>query len=190
MNHPYFPNLQKKFNKKKILNHQQVSIQSYLSYLKQNAVIVSVVVVGLCLTLMLIVSQTGKSTDFLIGSISSVVFLFLPLGAVVIYWVKKKKYAYISGIKSTQTEAKQMQCAKVKLWVLWGKSEIGIMGVWLFSDTGEKYLYIYPHTCKDKKLLTLFPDSTVRQKIKATFENQYIRFFCYQGTDIIQGFVE
>ena len=88
------------------------------------------------------------------------------------------------------TEPKQMRCAKVKLWIHRGKACIAVVGVWLFSDTGEKYLYIYPQKCHDRVLLTLFPENKVRRQIKAIFRNRFIRFSCYEGTNVIQCFVE
>ena len=33
-------------------------------------------------------------------------------------------------------------------------------------------------------------NNTVRKQIKATFLNRFIRFSCYEGTNIIQGFIE
>ena len=192
MNHPYHNDIQEKFSKKKILAHQQEAIQRHVDYLKEQAVIVGVIM-GICSFALILVAWLAEEdlTTRLILTAIYIGLLLIPLCPAAIYWSGKKKYAYIFNIGAPKAEAKQIQCAKVKLWSCRGKFCVDIMGVWLFSDTGEKYLYIYPRPCRDKKyLLGFFADNSVRKQIKATFLNRFIRFSCYEGTDLIYKFEE
>ncbi len=190
MNHPYYPNPQEKFSKKKILANQQSYIKGYLSNLKSQAIIVGVVIGILILFSLLIVLLDRDSQTSLVMAVFSAFCLLLAACATAIYLIQKRKYGYILRVPSPKTLPTHMHCAKVKIWVFRGKYAIDIMGVWLFSDTGEKYLYIYPQNCRDKKTLTIFPDNTVRKQIKTTFQNRFLRFWYYEGTDLIYKFEE
>ncbi len=190
VNHPYYPNPQEKFCKKKILSNQQGYIAGYLYNLKNQAVIMGVLMSILILVSLLIVLLDRNGQTLLAMAVFSAFCLLLVACAVVIYLIKKRKYGYILGVRSPQTLPTHMRCVKVKLWVFRGKYAIDIMGVWLFSDTGEKYLYIYPQNCRDKKALTIFPDNAVRKQIKATFQDRFLRFWYYEGTDLIYKFEE
>ena len=190
MNHPYFPDLHQKFNKKKILASQQGYMQGYLSQIKETAIVISVALGFVFLGSLVVWLKNGDLTEFLFLTALSAAIQLLPLCYAIFYWREKRKYSYILHIESPKTEPMQMQCAKVKLWVIREKFSIDIMAVWLFSSNGEKYLYIYPRGCRDKKVLTIFPESRVRNQIKSTFRNRFIRFSCYEGTNIIQSFVE
>jgi hypothetical protein len=191
MNHPYYNDIQVKFSKKKILAHQQAAITGHVSCLRDQAVSVSVVmgIVSLALIMIAWLAEDEPTVRIILTAIS-VAFFMIPLCPATIYWVEKKKYAFILDIESPKTQPGQMRCVQVKLWISRGKSGIGVIGVWLVSDTGEKYLYIYPHKCLDKVILTLFPENKVRKQIKAIFTGQFVRFSCYEGTNIIQGFTE
>ena len=192
MNHPYYNDIHEKFGKKKILAHQQEAIQRHVACLKEQAVIVGVIM-GICSLALILIAWTAEeelTTRFVLTAIG-LALLLIPLCPAAIYWSEKKKYAYILNIRTPKTEPKQMRCAKVKIWSSRGKFHVGIMGIWLVSDTGETYLYIYPRACRDETyLLGFFADNTVRKQIKATFRNRFIRFSCYAGTNIIQGFIE
>lgn len=190
MNHPYFPDPHQKFNKKKILASQQGYMQGYLSQIKETSIVISVVFGFFFLGSLAVWLKNGDLTEFLVLSAVSAALQLFPLCNAIFYWIENRKYSYILHIESPKTESKQMQCAKVKLWTIRGKFSIDIMAVWLFSSTGEKYLYIYPRGCRDKKVLTLFPESRIRNQIRSTFQNRFIRFSCYEGTNIIQSFVE
>ena len=192
MNHPYHNDVQEKFSKKKILRHQQEAIQRHVASLKEQAVIVGVIM-GICSLVLILVawSAEGNLTTRLILTAIGIALLLVPLCPAAIYWSGKKKYAYILNIETPKTEPKQMRCAKVKIWASRGKFYVDIMGVWLVSETGETYLYLYPRTCRDETyLLGFFADNTVRKQIKATFLNHFVRFSCYEDTNIIQGFTE
>ena len=192
MNHPYHNDVQEKFSKKKILSHQQEAIQRHVASLKEQAVIVGVIM-GICSLVLILVawSAEGNLTTRLILTAIGIALLLVPLCPAAIYWSGKKKYAYILNIETPKTEPKQMRCAKVKIWASRGKFYVDIMGVWLVSETGETYLYLYPRTCRDETyLLGFFADNTVRKQIKATFLNHFVRFSCYEDTNIIQGFTE
>ena len=191
MNHPYYNNIEGKFGKKKILAKQQDAMQRHMAYLKEQAVIAGGIG-GICSLILILVawSAEGDLTTRLLLTAIGIAFLLCSLCPAVIYWSGKNKYAYILDIRTPMTEPKQMRCAKVKLWIQRDKAYIAVVGVWLFSDTGEKYLYIYPQKCHDRVLLTLFPENKVRRQIKATFRNRFIRFSCYEGTNVIQCFVE
>ncbi len=191
MNHPYYNDIHEKFGKKKILANQQDSIKRQVSYWKDLAAILGVAfgIIALALIVTVWLTEDDLMTRLIITAIGAVILL-VPLCPAIVYWIKKKQYAYIMDIESPKTKPKHMHCAMVKLWISRGKDGIGIVGVWLFSDTGEKYLYIYPHKCHDRVFLTLFPENKVRQQIKTTFRNRFIRFSCYEGTNIIQSFIE
>ena len=192
MNHPYHDDISQKFSRKQILSHQQKAIQRHVAYLKEQAVIVSIIMGFCALVLILVVwSAEGDLTTRLIAAAIGIALLLIPLWPAAIYWSGKKKYAYIQNIQSLHIEPKQMQCAKVKIWASREKFCVDIMGVWLVSESGESYLYLYPRPCRDETyLLGIFADNTVRKQIKSTFHNRYIRFSCYEGTNIIQGFIE
>lgn len=191
MNHPYYRDLHEKFGKKKILAYQQDSIKGQVAYWKDQAIILSVAlgIVSLALLISIWLTEDDLKVCLLVSAVC-VGILLVPLCPAVIYWIQKKKYAYVMAIASPKTEPKQMHCVRVKLWIRRAKDGVGIVGVWLFSDTGEKYLYIYPHKCHDRVILTLFPENKVRKQIKASFLHRYIRFSCYEGTNIIHSFVE
>ena len=192
MNHPYHNDIHDKFNNRKILAHQQDAIQKHVACLKEQAVIVGVIM-GICALALILVAWSAEEalTTRLILTAIGMALLLIPLIPATIYWSEKKKYAYILNIETPKTEPKQMRCAKVKLWSSRGNFYVDIMGVWLVSDTGETYLYLYPRPCRDETyLLGFFADNTVRKQIKATFRNCFIRFSCYEGTNIIQGFME
>ena len=192
MNHPYHNDIHEKFSKKKILDHQQEAIQRHLADLKEQAVIVGVIM-GICSLALILVAWSAEEelTTRLILTAIGITLLLIPLIPAALYWRGKKKYAYILIIETPKTQPKQMQCAKVKLWSYRGKFYVDIMGVWLISDTGETYLYLYPRPCRDKvHLLGFFADNTVRKQIKATFDNRFIRFSCYEGTNLIHKFEE
>ena len=191
MNHPYYKDIHEKFGKKKILAYQQDSIRGQVSYWKEQAIILSVAlgIASLALLICTWLTEDDRKVCLLVSAICAGVLL-VPLCPAVMFWTQKKKYAYILGIESPKTEPKQMHCTKVKLWIKGGKDGVGVVGVWLFSDTGDKYLYIYPHKCHDRVMLTLFPENKVRKQIKATFTGRFVRFSCYEGTNVIQGFSE
>ena len=192
MNHPYHNDIHDKFNNRKILAHQQDAIQKHVACLKEQAVIVGVIM-GICALALILVAWSAEEalTTRLVLTAIGMALLLIPLIPAAIYWSEKKKYAYILNIETPKTEPKQMRCAKVKLWSSRGNFYVDIMGVWLVSDTGETYLYLYPRPCRDETyLLGFFADNTVRKQIKATFRNRFIRFSCYEGTNIIQGFIE
>lgn len=191
MNHPYYKNLHEKFGKKKILAYQQDSIKGQVSYWKDQAIILSVAlgIASLALLVCIWLTEDNLKVCFLVSA-ACVGILLVPLCPAIMYWIQKKKYSYIWGIESPKIEPKQMHCTKVKLWIRRAKDGVGVVGVWLFSESGDKYLYIYPHKCHDRVILTLFPENKVRKQIIATFHNRYIRFSCYEGTNIIQSFVE
>ncbi len=191
MNHPYYPNPQEKFSKKKILANQQGYIKGQVDSWKEQAIILSVAlgIMALALIVTIWLTEDDLMTRLLITAIGAAILL-VPLCPAVIYWIQKKKYAYIIDLESPKTLPTHMRCVKVKLWVFRGKYAIGITGVWLFSETGEKFLYIYPQNCRDKKALTIFPDNAVRKQIKATFQNRFLRFWYYEGTDLIYKFEE
>ena len=192
MNHPYYNNIHEKFGKKKILAHQQDAIQKHVACLKEQAVIVGVIM-GICSLVLILVawSAEGNLTTRLILTAIGIALLLIPLCPAAIYWSGKKKYAYILNIETPKTEPKQMRCAKVKIWSSREKFYVDIMGVWLFSDTGETYLYLYPRPCRDETyLLGFFADNTVRKQIKATYTGRFVRFSCYEGTNVIQCFDE
>ena len=192
MNHPYHNNIHEQFGKKKILAKQQEAIQRHLAYLKEQAVIVGVIM-GICSLVLILVAWSAEEalTTRLILTAIGIALLLLPLCPAAIYWNGKKKYAYILNIETPKTEPKQMRCAKVKIWSSRGKFYVDIMGVWLFSDTGETYLYLYPRPCRDEVyLLGCFADNTVRKQIKATYTGRFLRFSYYEGTNLIYKFEE
>lgn len=191
MNHPYYNNIEEKFGKKKILAKQQGYIKGQVDSWKEQAIILSVAlgIMALALIVTIWLTEDDLMTRLLITAIGAAVLL-VPLCPAVIYWIQKKKYAYILNIETPKTEPRHMHCAMVKLWISRGRDGIGIVGVWLFSDTGEKYLYIYPHKCRERVILTLFSENKVRKQIKTTFSGRFIRFSCYEGTNVIQCFVE
>ncbi len=192
MNHPYHNDIHEKFNKRKILAHQQDAIQKHVAYLKEQAVIVGVIM-GICSLAHILIAWLAEETltTRLVLTAIGIGLLLIPLIPAAIYWHGKKKYAYILNIETPKTEAKQMQCAKVKLWSYREKFCVDIMGVWLISDSGETYLYLYPRTCRDKTyFLGFFADNTVRKQIQATYTGRFVRFSCYEGTNVIQCFDE
>ncbi len=187
MNHPYNSDRLQRVHKKKILAMQQAVIRGYLSDLKENALVMGVGLGVMYLGLLLVLILDGESPKIMI---LVEIPLLVPLSYIGFYLWKKKHYEYILRIGVPQTVTKQMNCTRVKLWVIHAKDGIGIIGVWLYADTDEKYLYIYPLHCRDKKHYTLFPESKVRNEIKAIFLNHSFRFSCYENTDIIHGFVQ
>ena len=88
MNHPYYPNPQEKFSKKKILANQQGYIKGYLSNLKNQAVIVGVLMGILILFSLLIVLLDRDGQTSLIMAVFSAFCLLLVACAAAIYLIK------------------------------------------------------------------------------------------------------
>ena len=129
MNHPYYRDLHEKFGQKKILANQQDAIQRHLACLREQAVIVGVVmgIVSIALILVAWSAESDLTTRLILTAIG-IAFLLVPLCPAAIYWRGKKKYAYTMDIASPNTLPNRMRCVKVKIWlpvgifplVLWG----------------------------------------------------------------------